>query len=98
LKTLCLILYEIFFPAGSEILYFKNGVSQGVAFTDLYGGRYYPVASMYTLPNQSPCVVKFNFGPDFQNFPEDFGVRPAPRPMIDVPYQSYDDKVENGVS
>ncbi|KAL8527489.1 hypothetical protein ACS0TY_005365 [Phlomoides rotata] len=81
---------------GSEISYFKNGICQGVAFTDVYGGRYYPAASMFTLPNQPTCVVKFNFGPDFERFPEDFGDRPVPRPMIEVPYQSYDDRVENG--
>lgn len=84
--------------AGSEISYFKNGICQGVAFANLYGGHYYPAASMYTLPNQPACVVKFNFGPDFERFPEDFGERALPRPMIEVPYQSNDDRVENGVS
>ncbi|PIN01471.1 hypothetical protein CDL12_26021 [Handroanthus impetiginosus] len=81
---------------GSEISYFKNGVCQGVAFGDIYAGCYYPAASMYTLPNQPACVVKFNFGPDFERFPGDFGERPVPRPMIEVPYQSYDCRVENG--
>ncbi|XP_028114262.1 protein TRAUCO-like [Camellia sinensis] len=81
---------------GSEISFFKNGICQGVAFQDLYGGRYYPAASMYTLPNQPNCVVKFNFGPDFEFFPEDFGDRAVPRPMIEVPYHGYDGKVENG--
>ncbi|KAL7113469.1 hypothetical protein ACP275_04G062900 [Erythranthe tilingii] len=81
---------------GSEISYFKNGISQGVAFTDLCGGRYYPAASMYTLPDQPTCVVKFNFGPDFEKFPEDFGERAVPKPMIEVPYQSYDGRVETG--
>ncbi|OMO70097.1 SPla/RYanodine receptor SPRY [Corchorus olitorius] len=82
----------------SEISFFKNGVCQGVAFKDLYGGRYYPAASMYTLPNQPNCVVKFNFGPDFECFPEDFGGRPLPRPMIEVPYHGFDNRVENGES
>ncbi|CAL5423741.1 unnamed protein product [Camellia sinensis] len=82
--------------AGSEISFFKNGICQGVAFQDLCGGRYYPAASMYTLPNQPKCVVKFNFGPDFEFFPEDFGSRPIPRPMTEVPYLGYDVKVENG--
>ncbi|XAR54298.1 hypothetical protein NMG60_11029361 [Bertholletia excelsa] len=81
---------------GSEISFFKNGVCQGVAFQDFCGGRYYPAASMYTLPNQPNCVVKFNFGPDFEFFPEDFGERPVPRPMVEVPYHGYDGKVENG--
>ncbi|KAE8037178.1 hypothetical protein FH972_009790 [Carpinus fangiana] len=83
---------------GSEISFFKNGVCQGVAFKDLYGGRYYPAASMYTLPNQPNCVVKFNFGPDFEFFPEDFNGRPLPKPMVEVPYHGFDNRVENGVS
>ncbi|XP_077248826.1 protein TRAUCO-like [Tasmannia lanceolata] len=86
---------------GSEISFFKNGICQGVAFTDLYGGRYYPAASMYTLPNQPNCVVKFNFGPDFEFFPQDFDGRPIPKPMIEVPYHGYynsvDGAVQNGV-
>ncbi|KAK1315951.1 hypothetical protein QJS10_CPA05g00837 [Acorus calamus] len=70
----------------SEILFFKNGVCQGVAFSELFGGCYYPAASMYTLPNQPNCEVRFNFGPDFEFFPQDFITRPKPRPMIEVPY------------
>lgn len=84
--------------AGSEISFFKNGICQGVAFKDLFGGRYYPAASMYTLPNQPNCTVRFNFGPDFESFPEDFGDRPLPRPMIEVPYHGFDSRIENGVS
>ncbi|XP_022967516.1 protein TRAUCO-like isoform X1 [Cucurbita maxima] len=83
---------------GSEISFFKNGVCQGVAFTDLNGGRYYPAASMYTQPNQPNCVVKFNFGPDFEFFPEDFQGHPLPQPMVEVPYHGFDKQVENGVS
>ncbi|XVF69604.1 hypothetical protein PTKIN_Ptkin11bG0094400 [Pterospermum kingtungense] len=83
---------------GSEISFFKNGKCQGVAFKDLYGGRYYPAASMYTLPNQPNCVVKFNFGPDFECFPEEFDGRPLPRPMVEVLYHGFDNQVENGVS
>ncbi|KAL3620362.1 hypothetical protein CASFOL_035274 [Castilleja foliolosa] len=82
---------------GSEISFFRNGICQGVAFTDLYGGYYYPAASMYTLPNQPNCVVKFNFGPDFEKFPDDFGARPVPKPMIEVPYKSLDFRVENNL-
>lgn len=83
---------------GSEISFFKNGVCQGVAFKDLYGGRYYPAASMYTLPNQPNCTVKFNFGPDFEFFPNDFDGRSVPLPMFDVPYHGFDNRVENSVS
>lgn len=80
---------------GSEISFFKNGVCQGVAFKDLFGGRYYPAASMYTLPDQPNCVVKFNFGPDFECYPEDFGERATPRPMWEVPYHGFNGKPEN---
>ncbi|KAJ4917755.1 Protein TRAUCO [Raphanus sativus] len=80
---------------GSEISFFKNGVCQGVAFKDLFGGRYYPAASMYTLPDQPNCVVKFNFGPDFEFYPEDFGGRATPRPMLEVPYHGFNGKPEN---
>ncbi|KAJ9558847.1 hypothetical protein OSB04_013461 [Centaurea solstitialis] len=83
---------------GSEICFFRNGICQGSAFKDLQGGRYYPAASMYTLPNQSNCTVKFNFGPDFEAFPEDFGGRPIPKPMFEVPYHGFDGRVQNGVS
>ncbi|KAF5725470.1 protein TRAUCO [Tripterygium wilfordii] len=83
---------------GSELSFFKNGICQGVAFKDLYGGRYYPAASMYTLPDQPNCAVKFIFGPDFEFFPEDFNGRPVPRPMVEVPYQGFDSRLENGAS
>ncbi|PKI79202.1 hypothetical protein CRG98_000494 [Punica granatum] len=81
---------------GSELSFFKNGVCQGAAFTDLHGGRYYPAASMYTEPNQPDCEVKFNFGPDFEFFPGDFGGRTIPLPMFEVPYHGVDGNVENG--
>ncbi|KAL5981817.1 hypothetical protein ACLOJK_015882 [Asimina triloba] len=85
---------DTYIPAGSEISFFKNGECQGVAFANLFGGLYYPAASMYTLPNQPNCLVKFNFGPEFECFPEDFGDRPTPKPMIEVPYHGLDVKVE----
>jgi len=53
---------------------------------------------MFTLPNEPNCTVKFNFGPDFECFPEDFNERPIPRPMIEVPYHGFDSRVENGES
>ncbi|GMH11470.1 hypothetical protein Nepgr_013311 [Nepenthes gracilis] len=82
----------------SEISFFKNGTCQGVAFENLYGGRYYPAASMFTLPNQTNCFVRFNFGPDFECFPEDFEGRPVPKPMIEVPYHGVDIQIENSES
>lgn len=96
MKNLC-EWWDIWYShAGSEISFFKNGACQGVAFTDLYGGRYYPAASLYTHPNQPSCEVRFNFGPDFEFFPEDFGGRPVPRPMLEAPYHGVDSRAENG--
>ncbi|CAM8987799.1 unnamed protein product [Rhodiola kirilowii] len=83
---------------GSEISFYKNGVCQGVAFKDLCGGRYYPAASMYTLPAQSNCEVKFNFGPQFDCFPDDFAGRPVPKPMIEVPYHGFGSQTGEGIS
>ncbi|EGG23860.1 hypothetical protein DFA_05996 [Cavenderia fasciculata] len=60
----------------SEIRFFKNGVSPGVAFTGLGRGMYYPAASMYM-----GAQVRFNFGPDFK-YPPQGGL--SFRPMSDV--------------
>jgi Set1/Ash2 histone methyltransferase complex subunit ASH2 len=57
-------------------------------------GRYYPAASIYTLHNEPNCVVKSNFGPDFEYFPQDFCGLPIPQPMSEVPYKAYQVKNE----
>ncbi|PRP88597.1 hypothetical protein PROFUN_03008 [Planoprotostelium fungivorum] len=57
---------------GSEIIFYKNGESQGTAFTDLYEGTYYPAASCYM-----GAIVRFNFGPEFKFPPSDVTYRPA---------------------
>ncbi|XP_055849029.1 set1/Ash2 histone methyltransferase complex subunit ASH2 [Episyrphus balteatus] len=46
----------------SKIEFFKNGKSQGVAFTDIYGGSYYPTISIY-----KSATVSVNFGPNFKS-------------------------------
>lgn len=46
---------------GSKILFFKNGVCQGVAFEDIYGGTYYPAVSIH-----KNATVSVNFGPNFK--------------------------------
>ncbi|RYR73625.1 hypothetical protein Ahy_A02g008057 [Arachis hypogaea] len=56
------------YKEGSEISFLKKDVYQGVVFKDRFGSRYYFAASMYTLPNESNCTVKFNFGPDCEFF------------------------------
>lgn len=73
---------------GSEICFFRNGVCQGTAFKDIFGGRYFPAASMYTLPKEPNCTVRFNFGPDFQYPPVDLDGRPAPKAMVHAPYHN----------
>uniref|UniRef100_A0A1A9WC28 HAUS augmin-like complex subunit 6 N-terminal domain-containing protein n=1 Tax=Glossina brevipalpis TaxID=37001 RepID=A0A1A9WC28_9MUSC len=47
---------------GSKIEFFKNGQSQGVAFTDIYAGSYYPSISIHRN-----ATVSINFGPNFKN-------------------------------
>lgn len=46
---------------GSKIIFFKNGKPQGLAFTDIYGGAYYPAISIY-----KNATVSVNFGPSFK--------------------------------
>eukprot|EP00252_Welwitschia_mirabilis_P004595 TRINITY_DN1490_c0_g1_i3.p1 TRINITY_DN1490_c0_g1~~TRINITY_DN1490_c0_g1_i3.p1 ORF type:complete len:458 (+),score=105.75 TRINITY_DN1490_c0_g1_i3:132-1505(+) len=84
---------------GSKIMFYKNGVCQGAAFQDLTGGKYYPAASMYTLPNEPSCKVTFNFGTTFEFFPEDFGDNPKPRAMYEAPFSGFDGKpIQQGES
>jgi len=46
---------------GGKIVFFKNGVSQGVAFTDIFKGTYFPAIALYM-----GASVSVNFGPDFK--------------------------------
>jgi len=45
---------------GSQIMGYKNGVCQGVAFENLHTGVYYPAVSLYRN-----VTVRLNFGPNF---------------------------------
>ncbi|NWR86279.1 ASH2L methyltransferase, partial [Furnarius figulus] len=56
---------------GSQIIFFKNGVSQGVAFNDIFEGVYFPAISLY-----KGCTVSINFGPYFKYPPRDITYRP----------------------
>ena len=47
--------------AGSKIIFYKNGVSLGEAFTGIYGGDYFPAIATY-----KNAKVKANFGPKFK--------------------------------
>ncbi|XP_001605857.2 set1/Ash2 histone methyltransferase complex subunit ASH2 isoform X1 [Nasonia vitripennis] len=51
---------------GSKIIFYKNGVSQGEAFVDIYDGAYYPSVSIY-----KSATVSMNFGPHFKFPPKD---------------------------
>lgn len=46
---------------GSKIEFFKNGQSQGVAFSDIFAGSYYPTISIH-----KSATVSVNFGPTFK--------------------------------
>lgn len=47
--------------AGSQIIFFKNGVCQGVAFNEIFGGPYHPALSLH-----KSSTVSVNFGPNFK--------------------------------
>lgn len=58
----------------SKISFFKNGQFQGVAFTDIYAGAYYPTISLY-----KNVTVSVNFGPSLK-YPgtlENYNARPV---------------------
>lgn len=51
---------------GSKMFFYKNGICQGEAFSDVYRGTYYPTVSFY-----KSTVISTNFGPDFKYPPTD---------------------------
>ncbi|RWS27631.1 set1/Ash2 histone methyltransferase complex subunit ASH2-like isoform X1 [Leptotrombidium deliense] len=55
---------------GSSMIFYRNGVSLGVAFENFYGGVYYPAVSFY-----KNVTVNFNFGPKFKYPPKDIAFR-----------------------
>ncbi|GFO04228.1 set1/ash2 histone methyltransferase complex subunit ash2-like [Plakobranchus ocellatus] len=56
---------------GSKIMMFKNGVSAGVAFSDLFEGTYFPAISLY-----KNTTVTANFGPKFHFPPKQIDFKP----------------------
>ncbi|KAK9804956.1 hypothetical protein WJX73_003518 [Symbiochloris irregularis] len=74
---------------GSAIAFTLNGVSQGIAFTDILEGTYFPAVSMYTMVRQTEgAKATFNFGPTFQFEPPQVDGYPAARPVSDLPVAS----------
>lgn len=71
---------------GSQIAFMVNGELQGVAYTDIFQGTYYPAASLYTMPSQTDgAAVTFNFGPDFKYPPVQVAGGPPAQAMSTVP-------------
>lgn len=71
---------------GSVLAFTRNGVVQGVAFKDILEGSYYPMASVFTLPEQKEgATVTFNFGPDFKYSPPVIEGCPAAAPVSVIP-------------
>lgn len=55
---------------GSKIIFYKNGVSQGEAFLDVYRGAYFPTVSIH-----KSATVSVNFGPNFKCPPTDMSYK-----------------------
>ncbi|XP_072227724.1 set1/Ash2 histone methyltransferase complex subunit ASH2 isoform X2 [Leuresthes tenuis] len=55
----------------SRMIFYKNGVNQGVAFENLFEGIYFPAISLY-----KSCTVSVNFGPHFKYPPKDIKYQP----------------------
>ena len=65
-NNFCLVTYDIAeeIANGSYIAFYKNGKSQGSAFTNLVRSRYFPAISLYM-----GASVTCNFGPNFKYAP-----------------------------
>lgn len=55
---------------GSKIVFYKNGINLGDAFTDINKGAYYPSISVFRS-----ATVSVNFGPNFKCQPADITFR-----------------------
>lgn len=70
---------------GAAVHFFVNGQHQGAAYTDIPEGTYYPVISLYTMPEQTEgAAAAVNFGPDFKFAPPAVEGLPAPRAVCEV--------------
>ena len=56
----------------NKFYFFRNGKCMGDAFTDIYGGTYYPAVSLY-----KNITVSINFGPKFKHPPKDYDWKPV---------------------
>jgi hypothetical protein len=63
-----------------------------VAYSDIYGGQYFPAASLYTSNKQTEgCRVEFRFGPDWECPPTDWGGLPQPEPVSKIAAQELEE-------
>jgi hypothetical protein len=63
--------------SGSKLIFFKNGMCQGVAFNDIYGGHYFPTLSIH-----KSATVSVNFGPNFKYSPSNMSFRGVSKKVI----------------
>lgn len=71
--------------SGSAVAFSVNGKPQGVAYSDIFEGTYYPAAAIFTLPQQKEgASVTFNFGPDFVHGPGQAPGLPEAKPWCDA--------------
>lgn len=68
---------------GSKVVFYKNGLKIGTAFTDLYDGIYYPSAGLY-----KNISITFNFGPDFAYPPTDSEYATCYRAMHEAVFEA----------
>lgn len=84
---------------GSCIAFTLNGALQGVAFSDILEGTYYPAASTFTLPEQAEgATLTFNFGPVFQHEPPAVEGCPAAQPVSSLAVKVEEDGAYGGAS
>lgn len=58
-------------PETSSIEFFLNGLSMGIAFTNIYHGKYYPAISLY-----NGASATLNIGPEFVHSPQGVSISP----------------------
>lgn len=71
-RYFCVRTLVLFQGMALQIMFFKNGVCCGTAFTDIFAGRYYPAISLY-----KSATVSVNFGPKFDFPPENLDFLPV---------------------
>jgi Set1/Ash2 histone methyltransferase complex subunit ASH2 len=72
--------------AGAVVAFSVNGQPQGVAFRDVAEGTYYPMLSLFTLPEQGEgATLSLNPGPAFKHAPLAVEGCPPAEPLSALP-------------